>query len=829
MTATQKIVVVVGGPTGPTGTIKGVNILAAFTGLTGTFAQWAQATGATGPHGTFETVYNIGATGVKGAHKTIILPGFSGNTVGGLPIGAIGTGLYSGWTLSWGDEFNSLNLVSAANPKGSYFTTRLYAAASGAFGGGPRGDYSILGTAYDTDPNITGYLDSNRGVPVGFSNLFQPAPSIVRLLNRKATLAERAFFAPTASGINGGVRDQVSAVLMGHGSIVYYVGGIGNIIEWRARFSPKATNPAGWHPTLWTLSNAPAASFNGDESDIEGNSQSLHLDHNHWVAGADTSTAGSAANFMDGNFHTFTQVQTTTGIALYIDGVLNQSYVGNANATGVAATVLMSAHVYNGTFFAEAYSQAAWDTAGANAFIDIDWVRVWRPSTTAHYQSATTIPDLNLAYNGTGNIVFPSAASLWGDGTVTEYVQVLPNESLDPGGAEQTTFLQFPAGLGISYTPGTRTLAVNLSAASGNAGRLFGTLHATKLDGSTCAPIRFTINRGPNIIPSNVDCAVGSALSYDLYARCDCGSILPKTLGVTNLPTGLSFSSTTGLITGTPADVAETATVTVTNAAGQTATKNLTFINNSSYQAETHAFLNSLFLLPSQTKTDAFDAYISSLKTNGIWTKLDVLDILALDDAQSSVLNWKGGLLNAQLISTPTFTADRGYTTDGAVTGVDSFYNPTSSGQVTLNNAAYTIWSLTPGELASSGIGCQQSTNLVSITPYNTSGQLGFRVHDATADVVTNTAATGQGMFSVVRSGATTKLAYLNGVQMGATLATTSTAIPNATFSIGSINGGASFTARQFAMIAIGTARTPTQEANFYSATRTLMTVLGVP
>lgn len=80
---TQKLVIIAAGPTGPTGTMKGVNILGAFTGMTGTFAQWKQATGATGPHGTFETVYNIGATGIKGQHKTVIIPGFSGGGGGG--------------------------------------------------------------------------------------------------------------------------------------------------------------------------------------------------------------------------------------------------------------------------------------------------------------------------------------------------------------------------------------------------------------------------------------------------------------------------------------------------------------------------------------------------------------------------------------------------------------------------------------------------------------------------------------------------------------------------------------------------------------------------
>lgn len=92
---TQKTVVVLPGPTGPTGTIKGVNILSSFTGYTGQFAQWLQATGASGANGLLEKVYNIGPTGIKGQHKTVIVNGFSGAT------GATGPAFDANWFKSY--------------------------------------------------------------------------------------------------------------------------------------------------------------------------------------------------------------------------------------------------------------------------------------------------------------------------------------------------------------------------------------------------------------------------------------------------------------------------------------------------------------------------------------------------------------------------------------------------------------------------------------------------------------------------------------------------------------------------------------------------------
>jgi hypothetical protein len=80
MTATLKTVVVLAGPTGPTGTYQGVNIFANLTGASGQYPKWLQATGPTGARGMLERVYNIGATGIKGEHKTVIIQGFVGAT-----------------------------------------------------------------------------------------------------------------------------------------------------------------------------------------------------------------------------------------------------------------------------------------------------------------------------------------------------------------------------------------------------------------------------------------------------------------------------------------------------------------------------------------------------------------------------------------------------------------------------------------------------------------------------------------------------------------------------------------------------------------------------
>ncbi|MGO4021622.1 hypothetical protein ABEG14_28070, partial [Klebsiella michiganensis] len=107
--------------------------------------------------------------------------------IGGIALESAGpTGsLYEGFTLSAGDDFNALDIITPANPLGRWFTTRTYLNP-------PRGSDTLLGTMYDTDPAFTGFNDSNRGIPVGFDNM-RAVGGVLRLQARTATDAEKVF------------------------------------------------------------------------------------------------------------------------------------------------------------------------------------------------------------------------------------------------------------------------------------------------------------------------------------------------------------------------------------------------------------------------------------------------------------------------------------------------------------------------------------------------------------------------------------------------------------------------------------------------------------
>ncbi|WGD50663.1 putative Ig domain-containing protein [Bradyrhizobium sp. CB1650] len=491
----------------------------------------------------------------------------SSQVVGDAVVGRNGSGFYSGYTLSWGDEFDTLDIVGPANPRGKFFPT-------GAYHPGIRGNTTALGTAFDADPLTTGYKDANRGVAVGFDNM-SVSNSVLRLGARKATAREQRFLTPTDRSINGGVRPQLSAMIHTAGAFAFYPTTNAVIVEMRARFSSRLTNPPGFHPALWTYSVTPVLNPTGNEWDLECNSQGMHFSNIVHTSGTiSTDNSAGPFDYMDDTFHVFSLVFRNGGnTQFYVDGALRSQFVGvDSNTKNMPSFVLLTAHIFGNVFAGEAYDAAAWAGSATGAYVDVDWMRAWRTTGVMHWKPLVPVADLNVDYDGSGKVVLPSAKALWGDARVTEFVQVIPYDSSEPGMAEQTTFTQFPAG--ISYDAASRTIRADFTAGTGNAGRSHVVVYGYKPDGSTMEPLRFSINRGPRITTGPLSAAAGDSYRHDVYGECDVGVMTPKILSVKGLPQGLSFDPSAGLITGKPtATAVSKLTISCTNNAGQTTTR----------------------------------------------------------------------------------------------------------------------------------------------------------------------------------------------------------------------------------------------------------------
>lgn len=100
-------------------------------------------------------------------------------------------------------------------------------------------------------------------------------------------------------------------------------------------------------------------------------------------------------------------------------------------------------------------------------------------------------------------------------------------------------------------------------------------------------------------------------------------------------------------------------------------------------EPETRLIISSLRIEPNKAHTALIDDTIYQLKAAGLWPKLDCLYFLAAPSADIAAVNWTNpGQYNLKEVSSPTFTANQGYS--GRVDAVTPPYLQTSFNPVAL-------------------------------------------------------------------------------------------------------------------------------------------------
>lgn len=479
-------------------------------------------------------------------------------SIGGIPIGTQGSsGIYSGYTMVGGDDFvDSLNVVHAAAPLAKYFPTRLAGAGTPAVGARLDG----AGHGYYMDPFHVGNQDSNRGVAVGAGNMSQSGSTIVLQSRIPGNSTETAAI------------NSVAVLDAGVASGAYLTFTPPCIIEFYEKFTQS--NPAGWHPTSWIQSVDPFALGSGAPGWQEYDFPEVITEANYNAWGTVTgggSTQNSFSNPGSG-FNLYSLVLTASNAKFYVNGTLvNTVTQDTTNSTKPFQALLTS--VTDGSF-----NLSQWTSAGANGpQMTVDYYRIWLPNAQANQilQPTQALPIIQANFNTALTYTFPSAATLWGS-AISDFPQAAKLEDMEPGAATtgSTGYSIFPSDL--SYNSSTRILSGTVTSRPGR-------IHTCSVPyvagGSLGYTARGYIDIGPNITTGTINLTNGVSMSHDLYPECDCGTLLPKVITCTGLPTGLSFSAVTGLITGTPTVNATTSiAIRVTNSSGQTATTNVNIV-----------------------------------------------------------------------------------------------------------------------------------------------------------------------------------------------------------------------------------------------------------
>lgn len=190
------------------------------------------------------------------------------------------------------------------------------------------------------------------------------------------------------------------------------------------------------------------------------------------------------------------------------------------------------------------------------------------------------------------------------------------------------------------------------------------------------------------------------------------------------------------------------------------------------------AYIAALATPPSAAERARLNALVTGLKTDGVWTLLDRLNVLAAEAQQAGLRDLRNPAKTLTIGGTVTFTADRGFAGDGT-TGFLDLGEPfaTAGNQFALNSASMGVWCNLQGAAGTfPQVGNTANSPRSMITARSTSGAETFQANDATSDTLMTSNLSRLGHRAWSRTAAAVKRGFFNGSRT-ADLTTASTAV----------------------------------------------------
>lgn len=552
------------GTPAPTGTIQWLRGTTAITGATG--ATYTLVSGDAGQAISARVTWTNSAGSVSATSNAITGQAApTATAIGGTALGTMGAAgtIYEGYRLADGDDFDTApDFMTPTHHGGAYMTTRHYGVQSGS----PRylrGAASLGG--YEADPWHTGFADAGRGVvPTSFADTITVENSMMRLKSRRATAAEKAIMGPLSSKGN-----LSSMVHMARRNMMRAP----CIMEMRLRFPRALSSWNQWHPTFWLLQSQPGNGWDGMELDCEGFGPQLEFYKHQWTNGTAAygpllgrTTAVSATEYRTFGFQIFESAGVWKVRLWDNGGLVAEADAGSWFDPSRPFHLMMTNHILQ-----SGLDQSIFDAAGdAGADMECDWWRAWQPAGGAFRKPLTPAANLLTDFNAPFSFALPTPQEVWGTDVSSDVIEMIPNEDNTPAA---------PWVRGLLPASVTRTGDTLAGTISDRPGRLVLARSATPANGDGCVPQPITICVGPRITGlSDMALTAGDGVDIDVYAACDCGDLhMGKQITVAGLSgSGLAYNAQTGRITGTAAQGTHSLTIAVTNAVGQTASRQIT-------------------------------------------------------------------------------------------------------------------------------------------------------------------------------------------------------------------------------------------------------------
>jgi hypothetical protein len=231
--------------------------------------------------------------------------------------------------------------------------------------------------------------------------------------------------------------------------------------------------------------------------------------------------------------------------------------------------------------------------------------------------------------------------------------------------------------------------------------------------------------------------------------------------------------------------------------------------------ADAEAYVAAMDVEPDDTRKGVIDDFFVGLKTDSLWAKIQWISLLAAHDAQAARINGKTPSEVASAVNSPTFTADQGYTGDGATSYLDTGIAGTA---VTATDGSLFIFQNTESGNSSATIG--NSGNL-RIAGGSTAAH-SIRIHTTASSTSTTTSATDQFVIGC-RSGTTQTIQVENTQEDSDTVGTSSGGSAN----ILMLTNSSTFSSVQLAVAGFGLAMTEADCDNLNTRIRTYLTAVG--
>jgi hypothetical protein len=427
------------------------------------------------------------------------------------------------------------------------------------------------------DQYWTGWQDANDGIPIStFSDVLTQSSSIISLKSRQASTAEKLLIgvrdntAAPITYVNGGDANGVNSkrpLVSAEVTMVQNFAYTGNrIVEARWRYTSGPTVGGAGNPAqaLWEL-NVRGGSEAGDNAGAGWNDEmdweEAHISNGNGTTryGSGLSSSGNASPLLNGTWQ-ITRI-TSADATLKIDTVSDTTgnILGTVTLTNSATNNAALWYAMFGSFATTtSFNENNW--AAISATMDIDWVKVWTPSSSI-LAPLTANQTVVLAFGGTGSIVLDSQVTIWGQSVDSEFiVPVYAYDTNGPGrSADQTAPLQTRDTLptGVTWTSGTRTLAFG-STFSTQAGFVNLLVYPQKAGIGFVRPHIVTVVVKPKVSLTPATATPGSAYSWTVARgsprNWDNGNLPLGTgdgLSVVSMPAWLSYNSGTKTFTGT--------------------------------------------------------------------------------------------------------------------------------------------------------------------------------------------------------------------------------------------------------------------------------------